>query len=198
MAAVVKVTCPCCSSDFPIEAGFSDADGKRLAALMVEFEPALGRAVLSYLRLFKPAKTSLRVSRAISIVAELLDLVRTGTVCRDERNGLRRPAPASVWIAGIEQMLAQSGIETPLDGHSYLRKVVFGLADQVDARTERAREDALRSPTGPRIGASPKGAPETPLAAKMAWLRSQLDYGAIDKAEHDKRVAEARQEAQAE
>lgn len=191
----MKITCPCCYSDFPIEAGFSDADGKRLAALMVEFEPALGRAVLAYLRLFKPAKTSLRVSRAISIVSELLDLVRAGTVCRDERNGLRRPAPTSVWIAGIEQMLAQPGIETPLDGHNYLRKVVFALADQVDAKAERAREDARKAQGAARVGVSPQASPEAPLAATLAWLRSQLEYGAIKQDEYDRRVAAARGEA---
>jgi hypothetical protein len=188
----MKVTCPCCNSDFPLEAGFSDADGKRLAALMVEFEPALGRAVVAYLRLFKPAKTSLRVSRAISIVSELLDLVRAGTVCRDERNGLRRPAPISVWIAGIEQMLAQPGIETPLDGHNYLRKVVFALADQVDAKAERTREDTRRPQGTARTGVSPPRAPEAPLAAQLAWLRSQLDYGAIKADDYERLVAAAR------
>lgn len=192
MAAAVKVTCPCCYSDFPIEAGFSDADGKRLAALMAEFEPSLGRAALSYLRLFKPPKTGLRVSRAVTIIAELLQLVRAGTVCRDERNGLRRPAPASVWTAGIEQMLAQAGIATPLDGHNYLRKVVFALADQVDAQAERAREDARRNVSGPRVGSSPQRPEETPLAAQLAWLRSQREYGAMNQAEYDRQVAAAK------
>jgi hypothetical protein len=188
----MKVTCPCCYSDFPIEAGFSDADGKRLAALMAEFEPALGRAALSYLRLFKPAKSGLRVSRAVAIISELAQLVRAGTVCRDERNGVRRPASASVWAAGIEQMLTHAGIETPLDGHNYLRKVVFGLADQVDAKAERAREDGRRNVSGPRVGSSPQRQEEAPLAATLAWYRSQLEYGAIDQATYDRKVAEAK------
>lgn len=77
----MRVTCPNCSESYPIDAGFADDDGKRLASLFASMEPVLGRAVISYLRLFKPPKSTLRSARAIRIVEELLDLVRTGSMC---------------------------------------------------------------------------------------------------------------------
>lgn len=56
----MQLQCPCCGEQFPIEAGFADADGKKLAAMLAGLDPKLGRAVLNYLRLFSPAKRGLR------------------------------------------------------------------------------------------------------------------------------------------
>lgn len=176
---MMRITCPNCCETYPIDAGFADDDGKRLAALFAGMEPMLGRAVLSYLRLFKPPKSALRSVRAARIVEELLDLVRTGTVCRDERAGLRRPASPALWAQGIEQMLATPGkLQLPLANHHYLRAIVYGLADQADAVGERRREADARAGKRP---AGPSDAPlrESPLQAHLAWLRQQQQYGAL-------------------
>lgn len=184
----LRITCPNCCESYPIEAGFVDDDGKRLAAMLAGVEPMLGRAIIGYLRLFKPAKTSLRSARAGKIVDELLDLVRVGTVCRDERGGLRRPAPPSLWAAGIEQLLAApEKLRLPLSNHHYLRAVVFGLADQADAVAERSKEAGLRA--GQRSAAAPK---ETPLQAQLAWLRQELDFGRLTREEFDSQADAAR------
>jgi hypothetical protein len=184
----MKVVCPNCSTRFPLAAGVAEDDGKRLAVLFADMEPVLGRAAIGYLRLFKPAKTELRNARAITVITELLDLVRPGTVCRDERNGLRRPAPPALWAAGIEQMLALPGkLQLPLSGHNYLRAIVWSLADQADAVAERQREATLRSGSRPAAPA----VRETPLQSRIAWLRQQLEYGQINQAEFDAQVIAA-------
>lgn len=191
----MQLTCPCCDAEFPIEAGFADDDGKRLAAVLVEFDPALGRSVLRYLRLFKPAKTALRSARATRLVRELAELVKGGTVCRDERGGVRRPASAAVWNAGIEQMLASRATLTlPLDSHNYLRAVVFGLADQADAQVEHAREQVRKAPRRTSDGPSPVRPGEDPLQATLAWLAQLRDYGAIDENDYAARIEAARSE----
>lgn len=82
----MQLQCPCCGEQFPVEAGFADTDGKRLAALFAGLDPKLGRAILNYLRLFSPAKRGLRMTRAIKLVEELLNLVNTGTVQKDARS----------------------------------------------------------------------------------------------------------------
>jgi len=189
----MRITCPNCCESYPIDAGFADDDGKRLAALFAGMEPVLGRAVISYLRFFKPGKTSLRTARAIRIVDDLLALVRTGTVCRDERGGIRRPATPAMWAAGIEQLLAAPGkLSLPLANHHYLRAVVYGIADSEDAVCERQREADARVGKH-RAGPSDNVARESPLQAELAFLRDQLRIGTIDKAAHDARVAAARE-----
>jgi hypothetical protein len=188
----MRVTCPNCCEAFPIDAGFADDDGKRLAALFAEMEPVLGRAVIGYMRLFRPAKTSLRTARAIKIVQELLDLVRAGTVCRDERSGVRRPASPATWAAGIEQMLAAPGkLDLPLSNHNYLRAIVYALADQVGAQAERAKEADLRAGRR-RAGPSDSTVTETPLEAQLRYLAGLLHMGTLTQAEHDERAAAAR------
>lgn len=168
-----------------------DADGKRLAAVLAGMDGTLGRAVIGYLRFFKPAKTALRTSRAVKVVQELDVLVRAGSVCQDERGGVRRPASPATWAAGIEQLLAAPPSGLPLTSHGYLRRVVFGLADQADAHAERARHETMRS--GQHRGAgSPMAPRENPLTAQLAYLRQQHAYGAITAEQLREQEAEAR------
>ena len=142
----MKGTCPDCGAQAHLSAFLVEDDGKRLAALLAEMQPELGRAVIGYLGLFKPAKTALRMARAVKIVQELVALVETGTVCKDERSGVRRPASALTWATGIETMLLQrTSLTLPLETHNYLRAVVYGLADKADAAVERQREADARS-----------------------------------------------------
>lgn len=189
----MQVCCPVCDTPFPLAAGFSEADGKRLAALLAEFEPALGRATIGYLALFKPAKTALRIARAAKLVGELQQLVAAGAVCKDERGGVRRPASPATWAAGIEQMLAQrASLSLPLDGHNYLRAVVFGLADKADAVAERQREADLQQ--GRRRG-EPQALPNPVQHAftdEMATISHDLHYDQITPEEADRRRAACR------
>lgn len=187
----MKLTCPSCGAEYPIEAGLIEDDGKRLAVIFGEMEPALARAAISYLRLFKPPKTALRTTRAIKLLEELQGLVRAGTVCRDERSGIRRPAPVAAWVAGIEQMLQQPGrLQLPLSNHNYLRHVVFGIADAADARAEKQHEQELRArPRGPM---SPAENPLQKMEDHLRWLRTQLDRKFITQEDYDKQVAETR------
>jgi hypothetical protein len=186
----MNLTCPSCLCDFPIEAGYADADGKRLAALFAEMEPSLGRAVISYLRLFKPAKTGLRMARAVKLVQQLLELVNAGTVCRDERGGVRRPASPATWTAAIELMLqGREKLALPLDNHNYLRAIAFGIADSADAAAERKKETAVR------VGKHrpPSSEKADPQGEKLAWLKVQLSYQAITQEEYDREVRELQQ-----
>ncbi len=189
----MQLCCPVCGSEYPIEAGFAEADGKRLAVLLAGFEPAVGRAAVAYLRLFKPMKTALRSAKATRLLEELAALVASGRVCRDERGGVERPAKPAHWAAGMEQMAAQrERLSLPLENHNYLRAVVFGLADAADAAAERAREESARQ----RGAATPAGAvaadPESPLERKLAWITQQLRFGAITPEEAERQRAAAR------
>lgn len=189
----MNLCCPVCSTEFPVEAGWAEADGKRLGAVLAGFEPAVGRAAIGYLRLFKPAKTALRIAKATRLLEELAALIASGRVCRDERGGVERPAKPAHWAAGMEQMVERRAtLGLPLDSHNYLRAVVFGLADAADAAAERAREDAARNrPASPAPTTSAAVSPDTesPLQKQLAWIAQQLHYGLIDPAEADRQRA---------
>lgn len=189
--ALMQVCCPACSTEFPVEAGFAEVDGKRLAATLAELEPVVGRALIGYLRLFKPVKTALRMARATKLAREVVELIAPGDVCRDERSGVRRPALPAVWAQGMEQMLQQRDrLSLPLENHNYLRAVVFGLADQADAAAERSREQQLRE--GRRSTPSAPAPTETPLQRDLAWIEQQLGYGVISPKQAEQERAKVR------
>lgn len=181
----MHVTCPSCNESFPIVAGFLEPDGKRFGMLLAGMEPALGRAVVEYLALFTPGKQKLRLARAVKLVAGLDAWVREGTVCRDERGGVRRPATAAHWAAGIEQMIEQRArLTLPLANHHYLRAIVYGIADQAGAAAEQTREAAAKSGRRP-VGPSPPTVARDPLAEQLAYLDQMRDYGRLTEQEWD-------------
>jgi hypothetical protein len=188
----MNLTCPECSASFPVVAGFLEQDGKRFGMLLAGMEPNLGRATIEYLSLFTPAKQKLRLTRAVKIVAALDALVREGTVCRDERQGVRRPASVSHWVSGMEQMLEQRArLTLPLLNHHYLRSVVFGIADQAAAGDERQREQNARAGRGRTgTGISPPTAPEDPMTRDLKYLDQLREYGQISDEEWDVKRAE--------
>ena len=192
----MRATCPECGATGHVSAYFADDDGKRMIAAVVDLPAELQRPALSYLGLFKPAKNSLSVPRATRLVLELQQLVATGNVCRDERGGVRRAATPAMWAEGIEQMLAnRAGLTLPLANHNYLRAVVFGIADQVDARAERQLEQQ-RLTGQHRSAGNPTKREQAPRAKydnHITYLQQRLQYGDITKDEFNQAVAEARE-----
>ena len=188
-------SCPSCAFQGEIEAFFADGDGKRLAAIMAELPPECARALMGYLRLFKPAKTGLRPARWLKLSSQVLDLVRAGSVCRDERSGVRRPATPLLWAEGMEIMLAQrDSLTLPLETHGYLRAVVFGLADKADAAIERQKEAHARA--GKHLvtpsGKSDAQVGETPLERQMKWIKQMEEVGGFTPEEAEAERAKAR------
>lgn len=186
----MRVSCPCCATEFPIEAGLIEADGKRLAAMLAGMEPALGRAALGYLRLFKPAKQGLRLARAVKIVQELAGLIDAGRVCADERVGVWRAATPALWAAGIEQLLATPPSGLPLGGHAYLRKVVFTLAEKHEADAERRREEDRQKGRHRNITAAPQE--EDRITNAIRYADQMLSVGAWSREQRDAYIAEVR------
>lgn len=185
----MHVTCPTCSEAFPITAGFLEADGKRFAMLLAGMEPTLGRAVIDYLSLFTPAKQKLRLTKAIKTVASLDALVREGTVCRDERAGVRRPSTVAHWVAGIEQMMeGRAKLVLPLANHAYLRSVVYSIADRADAAAEKAREESIRAGRpAPASVDSDAVTARMERHEKLGRIQSDLDLGLITENEANAR-----------
>lgn len=175
----MRVQCPCCGEQYPLEAGFQDEEGKRLAALFAGMEPKLGRAVLGYLRLFSPAKRGLRTSRAIKLIEDLLELVNLGTVTRDGRTHETKPATSRMWSMGIEQMLHQrERLQLPLENHNYLRAVVWSIASDP-------------TQVQPAVPSKPRAA----ITIQQEWqeqvgrIESDVTLGIISKEEGERRKA---------
>lgn len=176
----MRLTCPCCGEQFPFEAGLADEEGKRLAALFADMPPKLGKAVLSYLRLFSPPKRSLKMGKAIRLVEDLQQMVSDGSVTRDARTNDRRQASPALWVSGIEQMIAQrEKLTLPLETHHYLRAVVYGIAG------DAAAVQAL-APRTPKASAADRSARD----AAYYQIQNDLRLNLINQEEADKRLKE--------
>lgn len=184
----MKVVCPCCQTDFPIDAGLLDGDGKRLALILAEAEPALARSVIRYLALHKPAKQALRLARAAKLAEEVITLAMAPEV---RRGGASRPNRAEFWTQAIEQMTEnRSKLRLPLSGHGYVTEVAFGLAEQAEAREEARAEEAKRTGGHRRTAPGGRTEAETTRDREIAWVHQIHGYGQIDDAERDRRLAE--------
>jgi len=181
----LRFTCPACGCQGDLEVFLVEDEAKRFATRFAGMEPALGRAALAYLRLFKPPKQALRLARAARLIDELAELVDAGQVSRDERSGLRRAATPAMWAAGIEQMLANPPSGLPLSSHHYLRAVVFGVAEEAMAAAERKREDDRKS--GRHRGTAQPGATD-PAADRRAYAAQMLNLGAWSREQHDAHI----------
>ncbi|MDO5625032.1 MAG: hypothetical protein Q4G71_10110, partial [Pseudomonadota bacterium] len=187
---------PSCAAQGHISAFLVEDDAKRMITAVIALPVELQRAALDYLGLFKPPKSALQLKRANRLVCELAALATDGEVCRDERSGVRRPATVAMWASGIEIMLAQrASLTLPLDGHGYLRAVVFGLADKADAAAEREKESNARA--GRHLVKSSQTSNssviESPLQRQLAWIAQQVQYDFMNDEEAAKARAEARQ-----
>ena len=141
----MKATCPLCGTYGPVESFLVDDDAKRAVVAVGKLPGELSRLCWAYLGLFrKPGSTRvLTWERVVRIVAELSDLVaEPETAWKGQRVVPNRP---EYWAQGVQAMLdrdAQGKLERPLDGHNYLRAVVYEIAEKAWHQGNVTREKA--------------------------------------------------------
>jgi hypothetical protein len=141
--------CPACHAHLDLSTLVQDEAARELLALLAGLEAELGRALVQYLGLFKPAKQDLRWDRALRLSREALDMSPYPMVLarslEDTVDGIR-----------------SKGGALPIRDHAYLRKVVA-------ARDTTAA--AIQSPA--RAEAAPR-APSSRTSAAMLALAGRL------------------------
>lgn len=118
----MKVKCSACGAVHSLDALVANqaASDALNAALMINGE--LGKALIGYLGLFRPAKTSLTFERVATLLNELTPMVTAGKIQRD---GREFPAPVESWIYAINQMLAsRQTLKLPMKSHGYLLEII--------------------------------------------------------------------------
>ncbi len=118
----MKVKCSACGAVHSLDALVANEAASQAlnAALLINGE--LGRALIGYLGLFRPAKSSLTFERVATILNELSPMITAGKIQRD---GREFSAPPEVWIYGINQMLAsRQTLKLPMKSHGYLLEII--------------------------------------------------------------------------
>ena len=147
-AADLAHTCAVCGAEESLDAllvrMIDDDETRRLLADVVTWSLPLGGQVVQYLRLHKPAKHRLSMTKARAVLAELVPAV-TGSFTRKGREWqLGRDGWDAAFAAVFRQ--AESGaLQLPLSGNAYLFEVAMQLADKAEAAAEKQHEHSLRS-----------------------------------------------------
>lgn len=146
----MRLICPCCQTDFPIEAAINDIAARNAVKRAFSVTP-FGDLLISYVQLFKPAQRALAMPRLVKLLDELMPMIQAGRI---ERNGRIWPAPQEYWRQAFEEMLAKrEQLTLPLKSHGYLLTIIAGYADKSEHKAEAKSEDrrAGRTPVGGQV-----------------------------------------------
>jgi len=143
--------CPVCHAHLHLDALVQDEAGRELLGLCATLPDDLGRALVGYLGLFRPAKSDLANDRALRLAREVLALDQ-------DTARLAWALPETV------ESLRAKGESRRMTNHNYLKRVL-----------ERAASDA-HGATVARIARDEKRATKTKTEAAMLALEA-LKHG---------------------
>lgn len=184
----MKTTCPACGAVNSLDALIGNEAARSLLVMALE-QTQTGKRLIRYVALFRPAQRQLSWDRVAGLLGEILDMIK---VAKIERHGRLWPAPESIWVTALDEILArrdEGKLTLPLKSHGYLLEIITGQANKAEAQAEKRSEDvrAGRTPVGaapsPRSN-RPEGGPPTPRMSKAAArekinrVKQQLSKGA--------------------
>lgn len=196
----MRVTCPSCGADMDLDVLLAHEDSRHALAQLAAMSLPLGKLVLQYLRLFKPASRQMSHSRVVKLIGELLPDLQRQSI---SRKGREWSVPRESWSLAIEHVLAmrdKGSLTLPLTSHGYLYEVLAGMADKVEAQAERDVEAQRRgrahsAGVESAITAASVAAAQRAIAAGAALIAQP--YGPSLYARKVKAEAEARKARQA-
>ena len=149
----MQVRCPSCGAEMSLETVIDNDAAAQALVLALSFTP-LGKLIVRYLAMFRPAKSKLSWPRVVTLLGELMPMIESQRI---ERNGTLYEAPHEVWCKAIEQMLAardMGTLKTPLKSHGYLLEVIISeTARYVSPLTGRpANEVVVHTHAKPQSG----------------------------------------------
>ncbi len=134
----MKTSCPACGAAFSIDVLIGN-EGAREAVMAALAIPApLGKLLVQYLALFRPAQRQLSFDRVANLLNELLPLIAEAKI---ERNGRIWSAPQDYWVAALNEMLAKrDALTLPLKSHGYLLAIIEGYSSKAESKQEASTE----------------------------------------------------------
>ena len=127
----MMIKCNACGAETSLDAAIDNDDASTALSLALSMTP-LGKLLVRYLDLFRPATRKLSWSRVASLLGELMPLIDSQRI---ERDGKVYEAQHQVWCSAIEKALLArdtGSLKLPLKSHGYLFEIII---------TEGARHD---------------------------------------------------------
>lgn len=134
----MKTACPACGATFSLDALLGN-EGAREAVMAALAMPApIGKLLVQYLGLFRPAQRQLSFDRVANLLNELLPMIAAASI---ERNGRTWSAPQEYWAMALNEMIAKrDNLTLPLKSHGYLLAIIEGYSNKAEAKQEAHAE----------------------------------------------------------
>lgn len=151
---------------------------------------ALGKDLVRYLGLFRPASRNLTMDRVASLLAELAPLIHAARI---QHKGSTYAAPLEHWRSAIDELMGKRDTLTlPLKTHGYLLAMLAGYAGQVGARAEQAQQQRRSGVTPVGVSAAHRPVDTTPAPPRASAADSAHHRQAIKNLIASKLVNEAK------
>lgn len=141
----MRLTCQACGAVISLDAALGHEGAREAVQIALQIPAPLGKLLIQYVGLFRPAQRQLSMDRVASLLGELLGMMESAQI---ERNGRIYAAPFDYWQSALETMLAgRDKLTLPLKSHGYLLEIIASAADKTAARQEAKAEEAKRHRT---------------------------------------------------
>jgi hypothetical protein len=119
----MKLRCPACGSVGDLGL-FVESQASRAALMRIFERTDIGRAIVQYVGLHRPATRSMSDDRFIKLCSEVLADVDRGSITRDGRS---HTTPPAAWIWAVNEALKardNGKLALPLSGHGWIYAVL--------------------------------------------------------------------------
>lgn len=163
----MRLTCPACGAATSLDAALAHEGAREAVMIALQLPAPLGKLLVQYVALFRPAARQLSLDRLAALLGELLPMIESGRI---ERGGRVWAAPLESWRAALDDILAKRDkLTLPLKSHGYLLAIIEGYGQKAEGKLEAQQEDR-------KAGRSPVGAqrPSAPVAKQEVKPRGQM------------------------
>ena len=171
MADLVN-SCPSCGAEESLDVMFQrmvdDEVVRRAIHDVVILSLPLGALLLRYIRLHKPPKQRLRMTRFRELLCEVAGDMKRAAI---ERHGRSWSVTHDDWRGAFDAVFTaveKGSLKLPLQSNAYLYQVLSRQADEVEAAAEQKREADRRNAGRAHSSAAPTNVGELLAAAPAA------------------------------
>jgi len=138
----MQLNCPACGATFSLDVIIGHEGARDAVLVALQLPAPLGKSLIQYIALFRPAQRALSMDRLAKLLNELLPMISKAQI---ERNGTHYAAPVAYWQQALDDMVAQrSKLTLPLKSHGYLLTIIAGYAEKTAAKAEKQTEQGRK------------------------------------------------------
>lgn len=181
----MRLKCPACGALASLDILLTHDGARDAVMLALQFPAPLGKRLIQYLTLFRPATRELSFDRVASILGEILPDVQSAKI---KRGGRELVMPLDYWQMGIDAVIAARDagrLTLPMKSHGYLYEILAGMVDKAEAKRETEHEKNRATggdviPAGMVVINNPQQQPQAPPPDKstgrqhLAGLKTQM------------------------